>query len=200
MKPLLWLILGIAPAAVANGELDRIQAQLARPDVLCGVFNQAKTLQGLKKPVKSSGRFCMISNKGVLWRTQQPFTSNLKLTRDEIVESQGEQVTKVLNARQEPTVRLINSLLFSLMNGDLQQLENSFHITTQAGGKGWQATLIPKSGNGIDRVVRQITLNGASHVQQIQLSESGGDRTDIVFSAMTLGRGALQADEAKQFE
>ncbi|MBB5017437.1 hypothetical protein HNQ59_000701 [Chitinivorax tropicus] len=188
------------PAWADSSSLAGIQQQLSRPDVLCGQFAQAKTLLGLKKPVKSGGRFCMVNGKGVLWRTQHPFSQDLKLTRDEIIESQGARVTKVLNTRQEPAVRIINSLLFSLMNGDLQQLEQNFSISTQQAGKQWQATLAPKAGNGIDKVIKQVVLSGNAQVQQILLTDQGGDQTDIQFYNLMSGHHALQADEAKQFE
>jgi hypothetical protein len=78
-------LLGAAPVA-------EIQSMLAKPRVLCGRFNQSKRLVGLKKPLSSSGRFCVVADKGVLWRTLQPFPNTLRLTRDEIVQMQGGRV------------------------------------------------------------------------------------------------------------
>ena len=72
-------LLGAAPVA-------QIQSILAKPKTLCGRFEQSKQLVGLKKPVASNGRFCVVADKGVLWRTLQPFPNTLKLTRDEIVQ------------------------------------------------------------------------------------------------------------------
>ena len=33
----------------------------------------------------SNGRFCVVADKGVLWRTVRPFPNTVRLTRDEIV-------------------------------------------------------------------------------------------------------------------
>ena len=102
-------LLGAAPVA------KKIQTMLAKPKVLCGRFDQSKQLVGLKKPLSSNGRFCVVADKGVLWRTLQPFPNSLKLTRDEIIQLRGEQVALRLDAKQEPTVRMINSVLFALL-------------------------------------------------------------------------------------
>ena len=67
---------------LAAAPVAKIQAMLARPKVLCGRFDQSKQLVGLKNPVTSHGRFCVVANKGILWRNLYPFPSTLRLTRD----------------------------------------------------------------------------------------------------------------------
>ncbi|HTH45242.1 MAG TPA: outer membrane lipoprotein carrier protein LolA, partial [Oxalicibacterium sp.] len=84
------LCLFAAAAANAAAPVAKIQSMLAKPAVLCGRFDQTKTLAGMKKPLLSNGRFCVVAGKGVLWRTLQPFPDTLRLTRDEIVHYQGD--------------------------------------------------------------------------------------------------------------
>ena len=98
--------------AHAAAPVAQIQAVLAKPDVMCGRFDQRKQLVGIKKPLASSGRFCVVAGKGVLWRTLLPFPATLRLTRDEIVQMQGDRVAMRLDAQQEPVVKMINSVLF----------------------------------------------------------------------------------------
>ena len=76
----------------------------------------------------SNGRFCVVADKGVLWRTLQPFPNTLRLTRDEIVQMRGDRVALRLDAKQEPTVRMINNVLFALLAGDFGPLEKLFEI------------------------------------------------------------------------
>ncbi|HEY2988854.1 MAG TPA: outer membrane lipoprotein carrier protein LolA, partial [Candidatus Binatia bacterium] len=66
---------------MAAAPVAQIQSMIARPKVLCGRFDQTKELVGLKKPLASNGRFCVVADKGVLWRSLQPFPSTLRLTR-----------------------------------------------------------------------------------------------------------------------
>jgi len=48
----------------AAGPVAEIQLMLAKPKVLCGRFDQRKQLVGLKKPLTSNGRFCVVADKG----------------------------------------------------------------------------------------------------------------------------------------
>jgi len=185
------LLLGAAPVA-------KIQSMLAQPKVLCGRFDQSKQLTGLKKPLISSGRFCVVADKGVLWRSLQPFPSTLRLTRDEIVQRRGDRVALRLDAKQEPMVRLINSVLFALLAGDLGQLEKLFDIDGSIQNNAWSVTLKARE-PALAKAVGTIALEGGVYVKSIVMSETSGDRTRIVFSAVETGDGAMSVDEAALF-
>ena len=179
--------------------LRRIQALLAKPAVMCGRFEQAKTLVGLRRPVRSSGRFCVVLDKGVLWTTVRPFPATLRLSKDELVESHGAQVTKRLSVHEEPTVGIINDLLFSLFRGDLERLTASFAITSTVDQREWSAKLVPKDA-GMKHVIGGIELNGGAFVRQITIREASGDATEISFSGVATGAAALLPDESRQFD
>jgi outer membrane lipoprotein-sorting protein len=183
--------------ALAAAPIARIQAMLAKPDQLCGRFDQTKTLAGMKRPLASSGRFCVIAGKGVLWRTLKPFPNTLRLTRDEIVHYQGERVAMRLAAAQEPTVRTINSVLFSLLAGDLAQLDTLFEVDGSIDGT-WKVQLKARA-PALARAIGAISLEGGAYVRNITMLEAGGDRTDIVFSDIKTGPGAVTPDEAALF-
>jgi hypothetical protein len=187
-----------AAPLLAAAPVAKIQAMLAKPAVLCGRFDQSKQLLGLKKPLLSHGRFCVATGKGVLWRTLQPFPSTLLLTRDQIVNFQGERVASRLDAKQEPVVRMINGVLFSLLAGDLGQLDTLFQTEGGIHDQRWNVTLKARE-PGLAKVIGGITLDGAAYVNNIVISEAGGDRTSIVFSAMQTGDAAMTADEAALF-
>jgi len=186
-----WPLLGAAPVA-------DIQAILAKPKVLCGRFDQTKQLAGLKNPLRSSGRFCVVADKGVLWRSLQPFANTLRLTRDEIVQWHGERVTLRLNAQQEPTLRLINSILFAVLAGDLGQLEKHFDVDGVVGDGVWSVKLKARDA-GVAKVIAAIALDGGAYVKNIAIDEANGDRTRIVFSAIQTGAQAMTGDEAALF-
>jgi Outer membrane lipoprotein carrier protein LolA-like len=196
----LWLCSFIFAALALLGAtpVARIQSMLAKPKVLCGRFEQSKQLVGLKKPVYSNGRFCVVADKGVLWRTLQPFPNTLKLTRDEIVQLRGERVALRLDAKQEPTVRIINSMLFALLAGDLAELEKLFDVDAKAHDNGWSVMLKARE-PGLAKAVGSITLDGGVYVKNIVINEAGGDRTQITFSSIQTGADAMSADEAALF-
>jgi hypothetical protein len=185
-------------AASAAAPVAKIQSMLAKPSVLCGRFDQTKQLAGMKKPLLSNGRFCVVNGKGVLWRTLQPFPDTLRLTRDEIVHYQGERVANRLDAKTEPTVRMINSVLFSLLSGDLSQLDTLFETDGTADANGWHVALKARKPE-LAKAIGAITLDGKAYVKNITIAEASGDRTDIVFSEMKTGDAAMLPEEAALF-
>ena len=188
---MVWPLLGAAPVA-------EIQAILAKPKVLCGRFDQTKQLAGLKNPLRSSGRFCVVADKGVLWRSLQPFANTLRLTREEIVQWHGERLAMRLNAKQEPTVRLINTLLFSMLAGDLGQLEKYFDVEGVAADGAWSVKLKARD-SAVAKVIGTIALDGGVYVKNIAIDEAKGDRTRIVFSAIQTGEQAMTSEEVALF-
>jgi hypothetical protein len=186
-----FLSSGAAPVA-------KIQALLAKPKILCGRFEQTKQLVGLKRPVVSQGRFCVLAENGVLWRTLQPFPNTLKITRDEIIQMQGPRITQRLDAKQEPTIKTINSVLFALLAGDFAPLEKLFDADGTIHENNWSVTLKARA-PGLAKAISSIAIDGGVYVNKIILHEASGDRTQIVFTAIQTGPEAMSADEAALF-
>jgi hypothetical protein len=195
---LLAAALALFNPAQAAAPVARIQAMLAKPAIMCGRFDQTKQLAGMKKPLASNGRFCVVAGKGVLWRTLQPFPNTLRLTRDEIVNYQGDRVAMRLDAKTEPTVRMINNVLFSLLSGDLGQLESLFEVDGTVDANSWNVALKARQA-ALDKAIGTIKLDGGAYVKNIVMSESGGDKTSIVFSAIQTGETAMTKEEAALF-
>lgn len=180
--------------AQAGAPVAKIQSMLAKPAQLCGHFEQTKQLAGMKRPLASSGRFCVIAGKGVLWRTLKPFANTLRLTRDEIVHFQGERVAMRLEAKQEPTVRMINGVLFSLLSGDLSQLDSLFEVEGAADSS-WHVALKARS-PALAKAIGAIALDGDAYVRNIHITEASGDKTDITFSDFKTGAAAMSVEDA----
>jgi len=188
----------VVPSAHAAAPVAKIEAMLARPQILCGRFEQTKQLAGMKKPLLSSGRFCVVAGKGVWWRTLTPFASSLRLTRDEIVTYQGDRVATRLDAKTEPVVRMINGVLFSLLAGDLAQLDTVFEVDGSADADSWQVALKARQ-PALARAIGAIRLDGGAYVRNIAIDEAGGDHTAIVFSGIRTGAAAMTAEETALF-
>lgn len=187
-----------AAAVHAGAPISQIQAMLAKPSTMCGRFDQTKQLTGMKRPLASSGRFCVVAGKGVLWRTLKPFPNTLRLTRDEIVHFQGERVAMRLDAKQEPTVRMINSVLFSLLSGELSQLETLFEVDGSVAAGSWKVALKARQ-PALAKAIGAISLEGGAYVKNIYINEASGDTTAIVFADIKTGESAILPEEAKLF-
>jgi hypothetical protein len=191
-------LMACAMVGSAAAPIEKIQNMLAKPKMLCGRFDQTKQLNGMKKPLLSNGRFCVINGKGVLWRTLQPFPNTLRLTRDEIVQFQGERLATRLDATQEPTVRMINSVLFSLLSGDLSKLQTLFEVEGNVDKNAWRVALKARE-PALAKAIGDIALEGGAYVRNISINEASGDKTNIVFSAIQTGDAAMLPEEAALF-
>ncbi|MEO6919762.1 MAG: outer membrane lipoprotein carrier protein LolA [Collimonas sp.] len=188
-----------AMSAHAAGPVEKIQSMLAKPPVLCGRFDQSKQLVGIRKPLLSNGRFCVVNGKGVLWRTLQPFPNTLRLKRDEIVQMQGDRVAMRMDAKQEPVVRMINGVLFSLLAGDLSQLETLFELDGSIQGNSWNVALKARQ-PALAKAIGTLALTGGAYVKTVTISEASGDRTEITFSNLQSGDQAMTAEEGAALE
>jgi outer membrane lipoprotein-sorting protein len=180
------LLLAAALPLAARAAPDLAQAvkeRLRQPEWLRGEFQQAKTVPGFAKPLLSRGDFVLARGRGVLWRTTKPFASELRLTRDEIRATQGGQTAMKLDAAREPAVRVINGLMFALLNGDVSGLEQAFRIEGSVSGTGWALQLVPKAG-ALAQVLRRVELEGDGFVRRIRLLEASGDESLITLSAL----------------
>ncbi|SFA70568.1 Outer membrane lipoprotein carrier protein LolA [Collimonas sp. OK607] len=193
------VLAGTAMPALAAAPVEKIQSMLARPPILCGRFDQTKQLVGIKKPLLSNGRFCVVNGKGVLWRTLQPFPNTLRLKRDEIVQMQGDRVAMRMDAKQEPVVRMINSVLFSLLAGDLSQLETLFQLDGSVQGNSWKVALTARE-PALAKAIGTLALTGGAYVKTVTINEASGDHTEINFSALQSGSSAMTAEEGAAIE
>lgn len=196
-----WLLtcgMLVAMPLWAGTPLAKIQSMLVKPKVLCGRFDQSKQLTGVKKPLVSNGRFCVVADKGVLWRTLEPFPTTVRLTPDEIVYLREDRVTMRLDSKQEPAARMIRNVLSGLLAGDLGQIEELFEVDGAIHDRSWTAILKPREPN-LAKAISNVALEGGAYVKNITISETGGDRTRIVFSEIQTGDAAMSADEAALF-
>jgi hypothetical protein len=122
----------------------------------------------------------------------------VRLTRDEIVQLQGERVAFRLSAKEEPTVRVINQVMFALLAGHLGELEKLFEIDGSVYQNSWNVTLNARE-PAVAKAVGKIALDGGEYVKNVTIDHTSGDRTSIVFSALQSGTDAMTADEAALF-
>ena len=170
-------------AHAADG--DGVRARLAKPAVLRGEFEQQKQLQGFRNPLKSSGDFLLLRDRGIAWNTRLPFASSTRLTRRKLLATMPDGSTQVLvDASASPAMAAVNALLMALVAGDLDALAKRFTLkeTLRAEG-GWSLTLQPRDA-ALKQAFTRIVLDGDRYVRGVEIVEPAGDTTRIRFSGM----------------
>jgi hypothetical protein len=179
--------------------MARIQETIAKPDMLCGQFEQKKTLVGMKKPLLSSGRFCVAQDKGIVWHATKPFDSTIRITKNEIVQQYQGDTTMRMSTEKEPAIQTINRIIFSLIAGDFSPLETYFNVAPAMTKNNWQVQLSARDA-GLRKAIDKVSVAGDQYVKNIQIEEGNGDKTQIVFSAILTGEAAAATREAAMYE
>lgn len=178
----------------------QVRTRLGNEPVQRGLFEQRKKITGFKNPLVSRGDFLVVRDRGVVWRTREPFASSLVLTRDRLVARQADgSVTSQLSTREEPGLRAINEILFALLSADLDTLAQRFDITGELSGTDdWVLTLTPRDAS-LARFIARIQLEGDRFVRTATLDEPRGDSSLIRFSQQSTA-AAPSAEEAARFD
>lgn len=196
---LLCTLLATTSAFAQSTLITQIQAIVLKPTTMSGQFKQAKYLVGISKPLYSYGKFYIDTNKGILWQTQRPFPNILVLTRDKIIQKQGNNQIMMMSAQQEPVVNVINHILFSLLAGDFTEVQNIFNLTGSAVDQHWNVLLSPRDAS-LAKIIQSIALKGDATVKEVEVDEVNGDRTVIDFSNTRQGRNAITPAEEALFD
>jgi hypothetical protein len=187
-------------AAEPDSLAERVRKRLSDAPVQRGEFEQKKTVKGFKHPLVSRGDYLYARERGVVWRTREPFASTLVLTREKLQSRAADgSTTTALDARSEPGLRAVNQLLFALLAADLGVLAERFRIDGQVPADGpWHLLLTPRDAQ-LAAWLQRIELQGERQVQTVQWLEASGDASLIRFSAQT-SAAALNTDEAARFD
>jgi hypothetical protein len=200
MRRRLLLLLGALPLCARAADVaSQVRQRLQDAELLRGEFEQAKTLKGFKKPLLSRGQFLVARGKGVQWLVREPFASTLVVTPERLLARQADgRISAQLNTRDEPGLRVVNSVMFALVRGDVAALGERFTVDGELLGKdGWRLRLVPRDA-ALLQVFSQVDIEGDQFVRSIRMAEAQGDSTQIRFSAMVVGT-ALTRDEAARF-
>lgn len=187
--------------------LEQVCAGLAAHPNTTGTFTQAKTMQTAKgsKTLKSSGTF-IISQEGIMWKTEKPFPSCMAITETKIIQTAADGSQSVIDGSDNQTFASIASTLAAVFSSDLSQLQKNFSVDFADGGDGnWTLVLNPKDST-IASVLTQLDLSGTASgagndavLLSIKMTESSGNTITYTFANQNYPQ-ELTADEKANFK
>lgn len=164
-------VLLLLTAHFSNAQVEILSLQT--PADQQGQFVQEKHLTVLTQPFVTQGTYHYQKSHGLIWHTQQPVESKVKITTEGVSELQANGHFKSLTTNSQ-----FSELLLALFSGDQQSLQNQFSIEKQQNS----VSLTPKSAQ-IAKVILKITLLIENNrIQQIMLLEPEGNYTNIFLS------------------
>lgn len=156
--------------------LREIHQRFAQAEVLELRFRQQKWLPELQQPLVSTGTLTVAPNLGLEWRTDQPFPSVWRVTRD----------GHVLDGSENPASEAIAHLLLALLSADIKPLQSTFSLYWLQQPSHWLLGLQPHDPR-LRHVLDSIVVSGAHSVQRVEVRERSGDRTQIDFISTRTG-------------
>lgn len=179
--------------------LDDLQQRFTEQPVVRAHFAQTRTIKDLPQPLRSQGKMLIARDQGLLWDQTSPFPMQLLLDDKRMVQVINGQPPQTITAENNPQMFQFNHLLRALFQADRKVLEENFRTTFADQGEGrWTLRLTPIT-SPLDKIFASIDLAGKTYLENIQLNDKQGDRTDIALSQHQLTPAQLTDDERQRF-
>ncbi len=186
-----------ALSARAASTLAQIGAQIEQHAVVRAEFVQTKQMAALKRPLVTRGRLIFSRIQGVLWQIEQPYRMSYLLGETRIVEIGSDGVRRVRETRDVPGLAQVGRVFRAVLGANSDALHEYFDITVQGDPAKWTIELKPRQPQ-LAQYLGGMQLYGGAFVEEIRISETGGDSTQIRFSN-SLGAGVLNEAELSLF-
>lgn len=172
--------------------LAQLTARLDKAEVIHAEFTQTKTLQALKRPLRTSGQLVFARGQGVLWRIEKPYQASYALSAERVTEVGPDGSRRVRAAREVPALAQVGRVFQAIFQGDIKGLEEHFEVTVSGDAERWRVDLAPKP--ALARFLKGISARGGRFLDLIEVEETQGDRTRIEFRDSRLDAPLSEAE------
>jgi hypothetical protein len=175
------LVLGLpAAASDAQGVLSRVGSQIAQYPVVRAEFVQTKQMAALKRPLVTSGQLVFSKSQGILWQIERPYRLSYVLGETRIVEIGGDGARRVREIRDVPGLAQVGRVFRAMLGADASALTEHFDVEAIGDADKWSISLKPRQAQ-LAQYISAMALSGGRFVEEIRISEAGGDSTQIRF-------------------
>jgi len=190
-----WLL--VAAIAVPPSALAEDATPLGLGEVLSGRFTQERRLTGFAAPIRSEGRFVLAPDRGLIWRVELPFSITTVMTRDGIVQLNGETEMVKLSAAQAPLLARLYEVLGGALTGNVASLEDQFQVARSTESEGWRLRLTPRDAETADALrIQSIEIVGDIFIESVEIAKNGGDSDRLTFHDQEIGDGGVDPQDA----
>jgi len=142
-------------------------------------FTQTRTLAALSRPLKASGSMVLARDQGVIWALARPVAVTYVMGPKGLLVVNGDGSQERKSARETPMVAQMGRIFQAVAQGDWQQLESLFTVSSAGRAEHWEVTLLPRPQAA--PFLKRIRLEGGRCIDRIRIDEAGGDRQELVF-------------------
>jgi outer membrane lipoprotein-sorting protein len=178
--------------------LETLMRRMATTSGVRAEFHELKEIALLDRPLESAGTLYVVPPRRMAHYTTRPTRSafvvdGLRLSfRDE---TGGESVDLSANH----IARAVVENFVVLFNGDLEALRTRYDVGFEAQGPHWKLNLVPRDSRVITVVSRVVLRGSGVALEQMVVSEAGGDRTVTTFHDVRTDVRFSEAELARIF-
>ncbi len=206
MRKLIGLFLSFAAVSLLSAQdisIDSVFSSLTQSKVVSGDFTMEKSIQNIKRPLKSSGKF-IFSPEGILWQTLRPFPSSTAVTKNSIIQTLPDGSKSVTDGSSNEVFKSVAEAVSSVFSGNRAVLEEYFSISDfSASTDAWNVSLRPKDST-IGSVITRIEIGGSldGHETDVSLDSIRivqGESESTLYTLSNKEYGQELSDEEKAF-
>lgn len=205
MKKLIAVLVLLMLPVIATLQTDDARAddlKIAKPltagEILRGRFVQERSLEGFQAPLKSEGSFIVAAGRGLIWRVETPFPTTTVITPAGLVQETRGNETLRLSAARIPFMAQLYDMMSGTMGGNMDRLKQQFAVASSGSEQNWQVKLTPlSSGNSGTLPIKEIDIQGARFVDQVDIRKPNGDHDNLHFHDQTIGTEPLSDADTK---
>lgn len=184
--------------ATASKEFSTVNELLRGANPMRASFIEEKHLKALKRPLKSSGKLVLHSERGLYRNTTEPRSSELVLSNVGITQRDSEGRVERIDATKQPIVKSFVDAFLLVLSGDTRGLEAHFRIYFSGSIESWTLGLAPKK-EPLSKVIASIVVEGSKdRVQRYVIREVSGDCTVVTWTEVS-NKAPLTEDEARRW-
>ncbi len=196
MRVMARVMVGAFAVAVATFPAIAQQPEItvAAGEMLRGRFVQERVLAGFDAPLRSEGRFAFSTERGLIWRTEKPFSIVTAISPAGLIQKSGGIEVLRLPAARMPALTRMFDLIRGALVGDWRTLEEHFFVRRHPSDDGWRVTLKPRDTSAAPFV--SVEVAGGQFAERIEIRKPGGDVDRLEFSQTAISSDPFTPDEA----
>ena len=151
-------------------------AQLAAVPERRDGFQEEKTLAALAYPLRSRGELVFRRPNHLEKITTSPRPERLVIDGDQLTVQSGNDSPHHLDLAEHPEIGGLVDSLRATLAGNLERLQQNFHIAASGTDGSWRLALTPARPE-LTQLVRSIIIEGAgTRFRNVEITQANGDR------------------------
>ena len=199
-----------AQSAGTGPSLEQVSAALAKNKTIRGDFTLERSAANKSRVLKSSGKFVIASDYGIIWKSEKPIKSVQVVAKEfSLTEGASGRRTKI-DASQNPVYLQMALLTSALWTGNLEAVQSAAVLDFVSDENSWSLELFPKD-KAVQMALEKIRVAGTwsaaaggnalsnAEVNLMEMNLQGGNSATYKMSGLVYS-GALTDVERAYFE